>query len=85
MRAALTWLAKSASVAVLINLEDLWMEAAPQNLPGTGLERPNWRRKARYRLDDLTSHRHVTATLRAFAEAHTHGRAPSKTPHRTRS
>lgn len=29
----------------LVNLEDLWGETQPQNLPGTGGERANWRRK----------------------------------------
>jgi len=30
---------------LLLNLEDLWGETQPQNLPGTGAERANWRRK----------------------------------------
>jgi 4-alpha-glucanotransferase len=31
---------------VVVNLEDLLGETRPQNLPGTGTEWGNWRRKA---------------------------------------
>ncbi len=47
------WLARLASSPariVLVNVEDLWLETAPQNVPGTWRERPNWRRKVRYPL-----------------------------------
>ena len=33
---------------MLVNLEDLWLETQPQNIPGTSEECPNWRNKARY-------------------------------------
>jgi 4-alpha-glucanotransferase len=32
---------------VLMNLEDLWEEVLPQNVPATTKERPNWRRRVR--------------------------------------
>jgi 4-alpha-glucanotransferase len=38
---------------VLVNMEDLWLEARPQNVPGTSSERPNWRRKARLTLEQI--------------------------------
>jgi 4-alpha-glucanotransferase len=38
---------------VLVNLEDLWHETKPQNVPGTSAERPNWRRRARYTIHQL--------------------------------
>lgn len=44
--ACLKYLATSRARVVLINLEDLWLETAPQNIPGTGTEKPNWQRKA---------------------------------------
>ena len=68
-RAALAWLAKSTAAAVIINLEDLWVETAPQNVPGTGLERPNWRRKSRYALEELTARPDLLETIRLVAEA----------------
>jgi 4-alpha-glucanotransferase len=37
-------LARGPAAVVLVNLEDLWLESAPQNVPGTSDERPNWRR-----------------------------------------
>lgn len=50
---ATRWLAKGSAELVLVNLEDTWGERLPQNLPGTGPEEPNWRRKFRYTLDGL--------------------------------
>ncbi|MBE7448645.1 MAG: 4-alpha-glucanotransferase [Kofleriaceae bacterium] len=44
MRACTRALAASPAHVVLVNLEDLWLEPAPQNVPGTSEERPNWRR-----------------------------------------
>ena len=74
VRASLAWLAASAAAVVLINLEDLWLETAPQNLPGTGTERPNWRRRARYSLEQLASRPSVVEALRLVAGARTHER-----------
>ena len=47
LHACLKYLAAGRARIVMINLEDLWLETAPQNIPGTGPEKPNWRRKAR--------------------------------------
>ncbi|MBC7336616.1 MAG: 4-alpha-glucanotransferase, partial [Clostridia bacterium] len=53
LRACLRYLAASRAEVLMLNLEDLWLETAPQNRPGTGPEEPNWRHKARYALEDL--------------------------------
>lgn len=53
LRAWLAHLAGSPARLLLINLEDLWLEIEPQNVPGTWQERPNWRRKNRFLLEDL--------------------------------
>jgi 4-alpha-glucanotransferase len=53
VRALLAWLKSSPSEIVLVNLEDLWLETRPQNVPGTWSERPNWRRKARLSLEQI--------------------------------
>ena len=53
LRAMLAWLKTSESEIVLINLEDLWLEQRPQNVPGTLTERPNWRRKAHLALEQI--------------------------------
>jgi 4-alpha-glucanotransferase len=48
LKAALSLLSASKAAVVLVNLEDLWLDTEPQNVPGTEAEHPNWRRKARY-------------------------------------
>ena len=37
---------------VAVNIEDLWLEEEPQNVPGR-VDRPNWRRKLRHGLTSL--------------------------------
>jgi 4-alpha-glucanotransferase len=51
LRGCLRLLAASEAAVVVVNLEDLWWERRPQNVPGTGPERPNWRRRARHPLE----------------------------------
>jgi 4-alpha-glucanotransferase len=48
------YLAMTPSELWLINQEDLTKEPAQQNLPGTTHEYPNWSRKMRWSLEDLT-------------------------------
>lgn len=55
LAALLGMLAESPTSIVLVNLEDLWLETEPQNTPGTYLERPNWRRRARYTFEEFTA------------------------------
>jgi 4-alpha-glucanotransferase len=45
LRAALAFLGASQAAFVLVSLDDLLVQTEPQNLPGTGAERGNWRRK----------------------------------------
>ena len=47
------FLAENDEEFLLINLEDLWLEPVPQNMPGTWQERPNWQRKARLSLEAM--------------------------------
>ncbi len=63
VRAFLEFLSASPSELVLINLEDLWLESEPQNVPGTSDQRPNWRRKARHRLEAFRQMPQVLDTL----------------------
>lgn len=49
LRAALRWLAESPAGCVLVHLEDLWLDRAAHNVPGTtDHQHPNWRRRLRY-------------------------------------
>lgn len=54
LRACLAYLGASPARVVLVNLEDLWLETSPQNVPGSRPEHPNWRRKARYALETFS-------------------------------
>jgi len=53
---------------LLANLEDLWLEPLPQNVPGTWEERPNWKRKARYSLEQIREMSTVRESLNAIDE-----------------
>jgi 4-alpha-glucanotransferase len=64
LRASLSHLAAGEARIVLVNLEDLWLEERPQNVPGTSGEDPNWRRPARYPFERFRQMRRVTGTLR---------------------
>jgi 4-alpha-glucanotransferase len=48
-------LAMGRAENILLNLEDLWLEVEPQNMPGTSHERINWRRKLQPTLEQLFS------------------------------
>jgi len=50
LQACLRFLSASPARVVLVNLEDLWLEREPQNVPGTREERLNWQRKTRHSL-----------------------------------
>lgn len=64
LRRLLEILASSPARMVLVNLEDLWGETEPQNVPGTHTERPNWRRKARYTFEEFSTKPEVVDALR---------------------
>jgi 4-alpha-glucanotransferase len=68
LRRLLEYLAASPAHMVLVNLEDLWREAEPQNVPGTSFERPNWRRKARPSFEEFSTMPAVVDTLRRIDE-----------------
>jgi alpha-1,4-glucan:alpha-1,4-glucan 6-glycosyltransferase/4-alpha-glucanotransferase len=86
-RGTLERLAASPARTLLVNLEDLWGEVEQQNEPGTGAERPNWRRKAARSLERIASDREVADALarvgRGRREARDHldeaGRRPAAT------
>jgi 4-alpha-glucanotransferase len=63
----LKFLAASEAGVVLVNLEDLWLETRPQNVPGTGHELPNWRRKAAVTLDQFQRRDEIVAVLQTVA------------------
>lgn len=64
LRAWLGVLAQSEAEFLLVNLDDLWLEPLPQNVPGTWQERPNWKRKARFSLDEISGMPALINTLK---------------------
>ena len=52
---ALEGMARSSARFVIVNMEDFWGEAAPQNIPGTMDEYPNWRKKFTRRTETWSS------------------------------
>jgi 4-alpha-glucanotransferase len=69
LRALLLVVAGSRASLVLVNLEDLWLEEHPQNVPGTTDERANWRRKARYTLEEMQGENATSSLLRQIGES----------------
>ena len=63
----LVFLAASAAEVVLVNLEDLWGETEPQNVPG--LPEKSWNRIFRLSLAEARADERVTRILRRVAEA----------------
>lgn len=68
LAAWLNFLAGQEAEFLLINLEDLWLERAPQNVPGSWQERPNWQRKARYTLADIGTNSPVIHFLKTISD-----------------
>ena len=61
---ALNCAASSDARLLIVNLEDLWQETNPQNIPGTTSEHPNWRRRAQHHIEELEKVPGLTDTLR---------------------
>ena len=64
LRACLAFLSAGPGRVALANLEDFWLEENPQNTPGTWLERPNWRRRAKHSLEEIKAMPEVLEGLR---------------------
>ncbi len=74
LQACLSFLADSRARVVLVNLEDLWLEKKPQNVPSTGKEYPNWRRKAQYTFEQFSQMPQVVSKLQDINEIRKQGR-----------
>jgi 4-alpha-glucanotransferase len=63
-RACLAQLRDGPSRLLMINLEDLWQETQSQNIPSTSDESLNWRRKARFSIEEFCREKQVRDLLR---------------------
>ncbi len=62
LKAILSLLAASPVFALVLNLEDLWLETKPQNVPGTR-RKQNWTRKTAYSLEKLEKSKDINQLL----------------------
>jgi len=76
--ATLRYLARSPASLVLVNLEDLWGEERPQNVPGSGPERPNFRRRARWTLEEILASEKIDEFLRGVNRLRRPGSEPGR-------
>jgi 4-alpha-glucanotransferase len=53
--AAVGFLASTPSALLVLNQEDLTKETEQQNLPGSTSQYPNWRRKMKFKLEELST------------------------------
>lgn len=65
LKACLAFLGSGNAAAVLVNLEDLWGERQPQNIPSTQNEFPNWQRKLKYSVENFSERSEVVEMLKS--------------------
>jgi 4-alpha-glucanotransferase len=63
LEASLDRLAASRAAIITTSLGDLLLEPEPQNVPGTGSERPNWRRRYPWTLEELRGREEIASVL----------------------
>jgi len=68
LEAVVRYLGESDAPAVLLSLDDLWLEPNPQNIPGTPADRPNWVQRSPKTLDELFADATVDRLLRAVQD-----------------
>jgi 4-alpha-glucanotransferase len=68
LAATLHRLSRSAAAHVVVGADDLWLETEPLNVPGTGPEVGNWRRRMRLNLDQLAASPSVRRHLDTVAD-----------------
>lgn len=66
LQAALKHLAASPARRVIVNIEDLWRETLPQNIPGTFAEYANWRRRLPYAANEWRRQKGLRAALKTL-------------------
>jgi 4-alpha-glucanotransferase len=74
LKGCLSFLAASKTLVMLVNLEDLWLETQPQNVPSTVNNYPNWQHKTRYSFEEFCQMPQVNNTLRNINKLREQGR-----------
>jgi len=66
--AVLKFLFQTPAMLVIINQEDVFLDARQQNFPGTTVEHPNWVTKMRFTVEELRSHPEATRLSARFRQ-----------------
>ncbi|HVW28784.1 MAG TPA: 1,4-alpha-glucan branching protein GlgB [Polyangiaceae bacterium] len=66
LEAGLVTLGRSRARVALSSVDDMLLEPEPQNVPGTSVERPNWRRKHRKTLEEIVASEDIELLLHAL-------------------
>jgi 4-alpha-glucanotransferase len=69
LEAVLGALAKSRVELLQINLEDLWLETLPQNMPGTTSQYPNWQKKFRFNIEEWTKQKDINQAMEKVSKS----------------
>jgi 4-alpha-glucanotransferase len=65
--ALLRWMSASPAAVVMVQLEDLWLEHRPQNVPGISSEYPSFKRHLERTLDSIENVPAIAGLLRGLA------------------
>lgn len=76
LRALLCRLAAGDAEVLVVQLEDLWAETEPQNVPGVVDEIPPWRRKMRRSLESIVNDASLAELFAELARLRSPGRSP---------
>ncbi|MDX2342702.1 MAG: 4-alpha-glucanotransferase [Acidimicrobiia bacterium] len=66
--AIMGWMAQSEAAIAIVNLDDFWAEEHRQNVPGTDSERPNWRARHRYTMEEIAADPVLLAQIERLSE-----------------
>ncbi len=69
LRCTLGWLGASDARCIMVNIEDLWLETAQQNIPGVGDGYPSWRHRAAMTMEEIGRGSRLGDALRMLREA----------------
>jgi 4-alpha-glucanotransferase len=77
LHALLNHLARGGAEMLLVNMEDLWLETRPQNVPGITEGHPNWRGRAARTLEQIQEDGSIRELILGLARARPRIQSPA--------